>query len=291
MPFYPLPLETSITPARYPPPGSRPPQPMAAYAAPMPALPQIPTVGGVLNEWGPWTPGLVLLGVADDGIPTTGRLWQRWRTRLNHLLIWGADESILLRLLEPMLYSMEYQTRRFSYNDPMGLDVWQFFIFTPRPASVWHPAVANSVLCRGIHPPDPAVLEEAFGRLAGAVRLRQQRGPTHEGREYWPWLIFVLDDLGQYYPDLSQKARVHLHSLLAEGHKVGIHVFVTSRYADAERLPHIPAHSTVYGTAQGVNLAALPQFRGLEALQTLPPHRMYIPAEGYLMGHTAPTIG
>ena len=253
----------------------------------------LPTVGGVISRWGPWTPGMVVLGVADDGIPITGRLWQRWRKRFDHLLIWGADDYILLRLLEPALYSMAFQMQRYGssikgYNAPMGLEVWQYFIFSPRPVEAWHPLVSGSTLCRGIKPSDPAVLETGFSKLLAAVRKRQRRGPTHEGREYWPWLILVLDDFGQYVAQLSRKAQMDFQTLLTQGKEVGIHVFVTARYTDAGRVPPMPATTTVYGSAQGVDLTALPRFRGLEAV---PPHRMYIPSGGKLMAATAPIVG
>lgn len=284
-------LDTAL--ARRRPPGARP---VAVHAPPAPMQPAIPTVSGVISRWGPWLPGVVLLGVADDGVPFAGKLWQHWRNRLDHLLILGADDHTLLRLLEPILYSMAFQATRYGnafrgHNEPMGMDVWQYFIFSPRAVEAWHPLVSGSALCRGIHPPTLALLEKALGRLADGVRVRQRRGPTHEGREYWPWLILVLDDFGRYAAQLSRKAQADFQTLLVQGKEVGIHVFVTACYRDAGRVPAMPATVAFYGSAQGVDLTALPRFRGLEAVQALPPHRMYIPSGGKLMAATAPIVG
>ena len=275
------------------PPGARP---VAVHAPPAPMQPAIPTVSGVISRWGPWLPGVVLLGIADDGVPFTGKLWQHWRNRIDHLLIWGADGHTLLRLLEPILYGMAFQATRYGnafrgHNDPMGLDVWQCFIFSPRPVEAWHPLVSGSTLCRGIQPANPALLEKALEHLVTGVHVRQRRGPTREGREYWPWLILVLDDFGQYVAQLSRKAQMDFQTLLTQGKEVGIHVFVTVRYGDAGRVPPMPAAVAFYGSARGVDLSTLPQFRGLEAAQNLPPHRMYIPSGGKLMAAAAPIVG
>ncbi len=274
----------------------RPQQSIAPYPAPATVEPAIPTVSSVVSRWGPWTPGMVVLGVADDGLPIAGRLWQKWHKRLDHLLIWGANDYILLRVLEPVLYSMVFQMTRYGddfkgYNEPMGKDTWQYLIISPRSATAWHPLVAASPLCRGHVQPTPDLLEHAFGRLMTTVRKRYQRGPTHDGREYWPWFILVLDDFGQYADAISQKGRMYFQTLLDQGKEVGIHIFVTARYTDADHVPLIPSRVSMYGAVGDVDLASLPQFRGLEAAMGLPPHRVYIPTESGLMAATIPAIG
>ena len=138
---------------------------------------------------------LVLLGMAADGIPIAGRLWQQWQRRFNHLLVYGGSEYVLSLLLEPVLYSMVFQaapygSERKGYSEPMGARVWQYFIITPRPAG-WHPLVAQSALCQGIASPDPDRVERAFALLVEEVSQREAPGPTHEG-DYWPWRFAVL---------------------------------------------------------------------------------------------------
>jgi len=187
------------------------------------------TVREILDEWGPWTCCMALMGVCNDGIPLAARFYDP--KRASHYVFYGDTTDNLIR---PVLWSMAAQE--------YGPEYWQYTIVSPE--NVAWPATTHM---RG-HVVSPWSRDAMYviPSAAGLVEQRmigRQRGPRH---------VVVLHDLGKYWRELGDDTHNTMTYVLRNGHKTGVNVLVTLRYEHKNRLPSVVRkllRHKVYGAA------------------------------------------
>ncbi len=253
-----------------------------------------PTVSAVLNEWGPWTCCMALLGVCEDGVPLAAR-WTQPR-KASHYLYLGGDEMTLATVVEPLLYSIAYQGKvpprfagapdasRYAY----GRDRIRYAIVSH--GTQWDARVVGAPHCAGVAAPESEDGRNLLPMLNTMMKVRQG------GRAKTPQVqtIVVLHDLGAWAGAWSGEAWALWPSLLAEAHRVGIHLVVTMRYEHLQAWEGKLPRQVLYGVpAPGQALPNTPKFRNLMALglAAMLPYEGVVKAEQAWHRFTAPAIG
>ena len=236
------------------------------------------TVTQILAEWGPWVCCMGLMGMCEDGIPLAARFFDPKKS--SHYVYYGQDDMVLATLVEPLLYSMTVQ----GY----GPEHWQYAIVSER-TTEW--AIEGTPWNKsGIISPYENSGREVVPAMAGL--MEQRSFGRHKGPQY----IVLLHDLGRYWENLGNDTHYDIIPLLERGHEFGIHLIVTLRYTDNDRIPkavrRLLGHK-IYGYADSDHLPNVSAFRNMTNLlyYDLQPWQAWVQADGEWLRFTAPRLG
>jgi len=251
-----------------------------------------PTVSSVIDRWGPWMCPMGLLGVAaHDGVPVTLKFWQGHA----NATLFAGDPRTLTFMVEPLLYSLVYQQGvhpKFrgapdAHRYTCGADKVRLGIVTP-PGIRWDNRIAKAAINGGIVLADGEVGRRLLPSLRVLIEQRLREGISYRIARH---TVVVLHDVGQYWNRWPMASRRLWPFILENGYKVGVHVIVTLRYSDLDRVSRTPSRR-IYGAPQAP-LPDAPVLRDLAAmgLETYPPHLALVPSGGKWLQMVIPSVG
>jgi len=198
-----------------------------------------PSVADVLAKWGPWVCCMALLGVCEDGIPLAARFFDSRRN--GHYVFFADDAAAQTALVEPVLYSVVVQGRKYNHwmreGDGYGPERWSFAIFSSN-AVAWNGRVREAPHCGGVYAPASDAGRGVALSLRGVVERRlalAAQGDAHQVPE--PMMLVVLHDIGSFWASLPADVQGAWLAVAQHGRRAGVFLLTTVRYGDVGLLP------------------------------------------------------
>ena len=175
-----------------------------------------PSIQRIIDQTGPFSPGSLILGSCEDGLPF---ILDLANPAPGALLISGDNDSGKTRLLHSILRSAE------TLNSPAQVS---FSLLVGDPDE--YTDLSQSPNCQEMLDLKDRSVDDLILALDAAVEQRRY------GNARGPSLILAIDDLASFLHYSSDESAHMLHTILKHGPRSRIWTFATLRSADANQI-------------------------------------------------------